>query len=108
MSLSAAIGELFARRAIAGIADDPVARAKPVTPGPTLSTMPANSAPGENGKAGLYWYFPAMISVSKKLSAAASTRTTASPGPATGSGRSPSSRSSGVPARVQRMAFMAR
>ena len=43
--------------------------------------MPANSAPGENGKAGLYWYLPAMISVSKKLSAAAATRTTASPGP---------------------------
>ena len=28
--------------------------AKPVTPAPTLSTMPANSAAGENGKAGLY------------------------------------------------------
>ena len=41
----------------------------PVTPAPTLSTMPANSAPGENGKVGLYWYLPAMISRSKKLSA---------------------------------------
>ncbi len=69
---------------------------------------PANSAPGENGNSGLYWYFPAMISRSKKLSATASTRTTACPGPATGSGRSPMVRSSGVPARVQSRAFMAR
>src|SRR5205823_2008849 len=54
---------------------------------------PVNSAPGENGNSGLYWYFPAMISRSKKLSATASTRTTACPGPATGSGRSPMVRS---------------
>ncbi len=42
-----------------------------MTPAPRLSTTPANSAAGENGKAGLVWYFPAMISVSKKFSAAA-------------------------------------
>ena len=59
---------------------------KPVTPAPTLSTTPANSAAGENGKAGLCWYLPAMISVSKKFSAAASTRTTASPGAGAGFG----------------------
>ena len=33
--------------------------------------MPANSADGENGNAGLVWYLPAIISVSKKFSAAA-------------------------------------
>src|SRR3954467_9531865 len=82
--------------------------ANPSAPGPRLSIWPANSAPGENGNSGLYWYLPAMISRSKKLSATASTRTTACPGPATGSGRSPMVRSSGVPARVQSRAFMAR
>jgi len=35
-----------------------------------LSTWPANSAAGENGIGGLVWYLPAIISVSKKLSAA--------------------------------------
>ena len=58
----------------------------PATPAPTLSTSPANSAAGENGKAGLCWYLPAMIRVSKKFSAAALTRTTASPGPGDGVG----------------------
>src|SRR5687767_6525101 len=80
--------------------------ANPLTPSPRLSTVPANSAPGENGNAGLYWYFPAMISRSKKFSAAASTRTTASPGPATGSGRSATVRSSGLLGPVQINAFM--
>src|SRR5271166_3208762 len=47
-----------------------------------------------------------MISVSKKFSPAASTRTTASPGPATGSGRSLSRRSSGPPGRVHNIAFI--
>src|SRR4029078_9159505 len=42
----------------------------------------------------------------KKFSAAASTRTTACPGPATGSGRSAMARSAGVRARVQRRSFM--
>jgi hypothetical protein len=78
-----------------------------VTPGPTLSTTPENSPPGENGKAGLVWYFPAMMSVSKKLSPTAATLTTTSPGAATGSGMSASTRSSGLPNRWQRMAFMA-
>ncbi len=57
-----------------------------VTPSPTASTTPANSAAGENGSVGLSWYFPAMISVSKKFSAAAFTRTTASPESRRGSG----------------------
>src|SRR5580698_736685 len=47
-----------------------------------------------------------MISVSKKFSAAALTRTTASPGPACGSAMSASSSSSAVPKWVQRTAFM--
>src|SRR6266702_148785 len=79
-----------------------------VTPAPTLSTTPANSPPGENGNGGLVWYLPAMISVSKKLSPTAATLATTSPGPATGSGISASTRSSGVPKRWQRMAFTRR
>src|SRR5258706_539563 len=70
---------------------------KPVTPGPTLSTTPANSPPGENGNGGLVWYLPAMIRVSKKLSPTAATLATTSPAPAVGSGMSASTRSSGVP-----------
>src|SRR3974390_1072029 len=77
-----------------------------VTPPPTLSTTPENSAAGENGNGGLRWYLPAMMSVSKKLSAAALTRTTASPGPACGSAMSASSSSSGVQNWRQRTAFM--
>src|SRR5687768_16490781 len=48
-----------------------------------------------------------MISRSKKFSAAARTWTSASPGPATGSGISPKTKSSDVPARVHRRAFIA-
>jgi hypothetical protein len=53
----------------------------------------------------LVWYFPAMISVSKKFNPTALMLTTASPAPATGIARSASTRSSGPPGRVQRMAF---
>src|ERR1700746_2033335 len=49
-----------------------------------------------------------MISVSKKFSPTATTLATTSPGPATGSGISASTRSSGVPKRWQRMAFTGR
>src|SRR5215510_4458569 len=76
------------------------------TPAPTLSTTPANSPPGENGKGGLVWYLPATMSVSKKFKPTAATLATTSPGPATGSGMSASTRSSGVPKRWQRTAFM--
>src|ERR1700751_3261133 len=79
-----------------------------LTPAPTLSTTPANSPPGENGNGGLVWYLPAMISVSKKLSPTATTLATTSPGPATGSGISASTRSSGGRKRWQRMAFTGR
>src|ERR1700734_336077 len=47
-----------------------------------------------------------MISVSKKFSAAALTRTTASPGPTCGSRMSASSSSSAVPKGVERPPFM--
>jgi hypothetical protein len=69
------------------------------TPGPTLSTTPANSPPGENGNGGLVWYFPAMISVSKKFNPTAATLATTSPAPATGPGMSASTSSSGGPKR---------
>src|SRR5258705_11870608 len=77
-----------------------------VTPGPTLSITPATSAAGENGNGGLIWYLPWIIRMSKKFSAADLIAITASPGPATGSGTSASTRSSGPQYCVQRMAFM--
>src|SRR5216110_1679737 len=77
-----------------------------VTPGPTLSITPATSAAGENGNGGLIWYLPWIIRMSKKFSAADLITMTASLGPATGSGTSVSTRSSGPQYCVQRMAFM--
>src|SRR3954471_20392008 len=77
-----------------------------VTPVPTLSITPATSAAGENGNGGLIWYLPWIIRRSKKLSAADLIAITASPGPATGSGTSASTRSSGPQYCEQRMAFM--
>src|SRR3954451_22939940 len=77
-----------------------------VTPGPTLSITPATSAAGENGNGGLIWYLPWIIRMSKKFSAADLIAITASPGPATGSGTSASTRSSGWQYCSQRMAFM--
>src|ERR1035437_1185526 len=77
-----------------------------VTPAPTLSITPAISAAGENGNGGLIWYVPWIIRRSKKFSAADLIAITASPGPATGSGTSASTRSSGPQYCEQRMAFM--
>src|SRR6202165_2150822 len=77
-----------------------------VNPGPTLSITPATSAAGENGNGGLIWYLPWIISRSKKFSAADLIAITASLGPATGSGTSASTRSSGPQYCEQRMAFM--
>src|ERR1041384_1682329 len=79
---------------------------RPVTPSPMLSTTPAISAAGGNGDGGLIWDLPWSIRMSKKFSAAAWIATTASPGPATGSGTSASTRSSGWQYCEQRMAFM--
>src|ERR1700709_235132 len=77
-----------------------------VTPAPTLSITPATSAAGENGNGGLIWYLPWIINRSKKFSAADLIAITASLGPATGSGTSVSTRSSGPQYCEQRMAFM--
>src|SRR3954469_1263428 len=77
-----------------------------VTPAPMLSITPDTSAAGENGNGGLIWYLPWIIRRSKKFSAAALIAITASPGPATGSGTSASTRSSGWQYCEQRMAFM--
>src|SRR5438105_5812416 len=77
-----------------------------VTPAPTLSITPATSAAGENGNGGLIWYLPWIIRMSKKFSAADLIAITASFGPATGSGMSASTRSSGWQYCEQRMAFM--
>src|SRR5579872_6977963 len=77
-----------------------------LTPLPTLSITPATSAAGEKGKGGLIWYLPWIIKRSKKFSAADLIAITASPGPATGSGTSVSTRSSGPQYCEQRMAFM--
>src|SRR5690606_3552973 len=71
--------------------------ANPVTPSPTALTVPASSAPGENGSGGLNWYLSSMISVSKKFSAAAATETTTCPGPATGASTSSTTSVSGGP-----------
>src|SRR5471030_1787728 len=77
-----------------------------VTPVPTLSITPATSAAGENGNGGLIWYLPWIINRSKKFNAADLIDITASLGPATGSGTSVSTRSSGPQYCEQRMAFM--
>src|SRR6202171_2909170 len=77
-----------------------------VTPGPALSTRPRTAAAGENGNGGLIWYLPWIINRSKKFSAADLIAITASLGPATGSGTSDSTRSSGPQYCEQRMAFM--
>src|SRR6202045_438090 len=79
---------------------------RPVTPEPTLSITPASSAAGENGNGGLIWYLPWIIRMSKKFSAADLIAITASLGPATGSGTSASTRSSGWQYCELKMAFM--
>src|SRR5262245_48569650 len=76
------------------------------TSDPTVLTMPANSAAGENGGSGLYWYLPSMISVSKKLSPAALTATTASSGFGTGDGRSSTTSLDAGPSSLHSTAFM--
>src|SRR3954469_20474999 len=77
-----------------------------VTPAPTSFTTPASSLPGENGSGGLTWYLFWMMSTSGKLTLAAFTDTTTSPGPALSAGRSSSTSDSGGPNCLQRTAFM--
>src|SRR5262245_43939713 len=79
--------------------------AKLVTPSPTVFTTPANSLPGENGRAGFVWYLFSMLSTSGKFTLAAFTLTTTSPGPGTRSGTSSITRVSGGPKVLHSTAF---
>jgi pimeloyl-ACP methyl ester carboxylesterase len=78
-----------------------------VTPAPSSLTTPASSLPGENGSGGLNWYLFWMMSTSGKLTLAALTATTTSPGPALGEGNSSNVSDSGGPYCLQRTAFIA-
>src|SRR3954466_1369985 len=77
-----------------------------VTPAPTSFTTPANSLPGEKGKGGLNWYLFWMMRTSGKLTLAAFTVMTTSPGPARGDSSSSTTRDSGGPNCLQRTAFI--
>src|SRR5690349_21179168 len=76
------------------------------TPAPTSFTTPASSLPGEKGSGGLNWYLFWMMRKSGKFTLAAFTVTTTSPAPASGDGRSSSTRDSGGPNCLQRTAFI--
>src|SRR3970040_989975 len=76
------------------------------TSGPTSFTTPASSLPGEKGSGSLNWYLAWMMSTSGKLTLAAFTDTTTSPGPALGEATSSKTSESGGPNCLQRMAFM--
>src|SRR6185295_3811124 len=76
-----------------------------VTPSPTAFTTPAISLPGENGSGGLTWYLFWMISTSGKLTLAALTESTTSPGPGVGDAMSSTTSDSGGPNDLQRTAF---
>src|SRR5262245_6717958 len=75
------------------------------TPAPTSLTTPASSLPGENGNGGFTWYLFWMMRTSGKLTPAALTDTTTSPGPAVGDGRSASTSESGGPYCLHKTAF---
>ena len=68
-----------------------------VTPSPTAFTTPASSLPGEKGSGGFNWYLFSMISTSGKLTLAAFTEITASPGPGSGEATSSKTSDSGGP-----------
>ena len=55
------------------VGSDGIAGFRPERRVPVLSTTPATSPDGENGNSGFVWYFPRVINVSKKFSAAAPT-----------------------------------
>src|SRR5438128_3215117 len=77
-----------------------------LTPGPTCFTTPASSLPGENGSGGLNWYLFWMMRKSGKLTLAAFTDTTTSPGPAFCGASSSMTSDSGGPYCLQRTAFI--
>src|SRR2546425_5939626 len=75
------------------------------TSAPTACTTPLHSLPGENGSGGLTWYLFSMISTSGKLTLAALTAMTTSPGPGSGEGISSNTSDSGGPYSLQTTAF---
>src|SRR3990170_7309889 len=79
---------------------------KPATSGATSLTTPASSLPGEKGSGGLNWYLFWMMRTSGKLTLAAFTETTASPGPARGEASSSTTSESGGPNCLQSTAFI--
>src|SRR3954468_7692849 len=79
---------------------------KPVTPLPTSLITPESSLPGEKGSSGLNWYLFWMMSTSGKLTLAAFTEITTSPGPGRGGGNSSTTSDSGGPNSLHRTAFM--
>src|SRR5437764_4657988 len=79
---------------------------QPLTPGPTSLMTPASSLPGENGSGGLNWYLFWMMRTSGKLTLAAFTEITTSPGPGRGEGSSSTTSDSGGPNSLHRTAFM--
>src|SRR5256885_13491176 len=79
---------------------------KAATPAPTSFTTPASSLPGENGSGGLNWYLFWMMRTSGKLTLAAFTEITTSPGPGRGEGSSSTTSDSGGPSSLHRTAFM--
>src|SRR5262245_13872307 len=79
---------------------------KAVTPSPTPLMVPATSLPGEKGSGGLSWYLFWMINTSGKLTPAALTLMTTSPGPGACEGISSTTSDSGGPKDLQRTAFI--
>src|SRR5438067_13555861 len=77
-----------------------------LTSAPTALTTPASSLPGENGSGGLNWYLFWMMRTSGKLTLAAFTETTTSPGPGLGEGRSSMTSDSGGPNCLHSTAFI--
>lgn len=71
------------------------------TPSPTSATSPVTPCPGTYGRTTLKYspMAPDRICVSTNPTSAAATRTTACPGPATGSGASAGTSTSGPPKR---------
>ena len=75
-------------------------------PGVVLYGTPAASPPGANGKGGLNWYLPSMISVSGKFTPAACTSISTSFFFGSGLGRSSSTRVSAGPKALHSRAFI--
>src|SRR5205807_9570158 len=77
-----------------------------LTPAPTSVTTPPASLPGENGKAGLVWYVPAISKMSAKLTPAAWMAILTAPGRNGGEGKSSMVSFSGPPHSLHSTALM--